>query len=201
MLQLHKVFLLLVFLLIGTSSLMAQRYGTAVGLRLGNSSLSRTFGLSIQQRILERVTLEGILQSDFSRNTNFSLLAERHRPLISKRFNYYYGGGIAFGNEESFTKNDETMQIDHTFGNSTLGVDLIAGIEFTVANTVLSLDYKPNINLAGRSEFYRGQVGISARTVLMKSKEQKKKQKQRQKAKNSSQKQPVKPFSDLFKKK
>jgi hypothetical protein len=196
--QLSKVFLLLFFLTISGSAVMAQRYGTAVGVRLGNSNLSRTFGLSIQQRIVDKVTLEAILQSDFSRNTTFSLLAERHRPIVSKRFNYYYGGGIAFGNEESFTKNDETMQIDHTFGNSTVGVDLIAGIEFTVANTVLSLDYKPNINLAGRSVFYRGQVGISVRTVLIKSKEQKKKQRQRQKAKNSSQKQPVKPFSGLF---
>jgi hypothetical protein len=201
MFKLQKVFSLLLFLLISTSTLMAQRYGTAAGVRFGNSNLSRTFGLSIQQRIVDRVTLEAILQSDFSRNTNFSLLVERHRPIISKRFNYYYGGGIAFGKEESFVKNEETMQIDHTYGNSTVGVDLIAGIEFTVANTVLSLDYKPNINLAGRSEFYRGQVGISARTVLVKSKEQKKKQRQRQRAKKSSQKQPVKPFSDLFKKK
>lgn len=199
--HLQKVSLLVLFLLISSSTLMAQRYGTAVGVRLGNSSLSRTFGLSIQQRIVDRVTLEAILQSDFSRNTNLSLLAQRHRPIISKRFNYYYGGGIAFGSEESFIKNEETMQIDHTYGNSTVGVDLIAGIEFTVANTVLSLDYKPNINLAGRSEFYRGQAGISARTVLVKSKEQKKKQRQRQKAKNSSKKEPVKPFSDLFKKK
>ncbi|WP_103925272.1 hypothetical protein [Algoriphagus boritolerans] len=180
---------------------IAQRYGTAMGIRFGNSELSRTVGLSVQQRVLERVTLEAILQSDFSRNTNFSLLAERHRPIISKRFNYYYGGGIGFGKEESFIKNEETMQIDHTYGNSTVGVDLIAGVELTVANAVISLDYKPNINLAGRSEFYRGQVGISARTVLVKSKEQKKKQRQRQKAKRSGKKQTVKPFSDLFKKK
>lgn len=180
---------------------IAQRYGTAMGIRFGNSELSRTIGLSMQQRVLERVTLEAILQSDFSRNTNFSLLAERHRPIISKRFNYYYGGGIALGREESFIKNEETMQIDHTYGNSTVGVDLIGGVELTVANAVISLDYKPNINLAGRSEFYRGQVGISARTVLVKSKEQKKKQRQRQKAKRSGKKQPVKPFSDLFKKK
>lgn len=180
---------------------IAQRYGTAMGIRFGNSELSRTIGLSMQQRVLERVTLEAILQSDFSRNTNFSLLAERHRPIISKRFNYYYGGGIAFGKEESFIKNEEIMQIDHTYGNSTVGVDLIAGVELTVANAVISLDYKPNINLAGRLEFYRGQVGISARTVLVKSKEQKKKQRQRQKAKRSGKKQPVKPFSDLFKKK
>lgn len=201
MLKVQNVIIILFFLLISNSGLMAQRYGTAVGARLGNSSLSRTFGLSIQQRIVDKVTLEGILQSDFGRNTNLSLLAERHRPIISKRFNYYYGGGIAFGNEESFIKNEETMQIDHTFGNKTLGVDLIAGIEFTIANTVLSLDYKPNINLAGRSEFYRGQAGISVRTVLVKSKDQKKKQKQRQKAKNSSQKEPLRPFSDIFKKK
>ncbi len=201
MFKIQKVSLLLLFLLIFTSTLMAQRYGTAVGVRLGNSNLNRTFGLSIQQRIVDRVTLEAIIQSDFSRNTNFSFLAERHRPIISKRFNYYYGGGIAFGNEESFVKNDETMQIDHTYGNSTVGVDLIGGIELTVANAVISLDYKPNINLAGRSEFYRGQVGISARTVLVKSKEQKRKQRQRQKAKRSRSKEPVRPFSDLFKKK
>lgn len=201
MLQFQKVFLLIVFSIISISPALAQRYGTAAGLRFGNSEINRTIGLSLQQRVLERITLEAILQSDFSRNTNFSLLAERHRPIISKRFNYYYGGGIAFGNEESFVKNETTQQIDHTYGNGTIGVDLIGGIEFTVANTVLSLDYKPNINLAGRSEFYRGQVGISARTVLVKSKEQKKKQRQRQKAKKSSQKQPVKPFSDLFKKK
>lgn len=184
-----------------SNAAFAQRYGTAVGIRFGNSEINRTIGLSLQQRIIERVTLEAILQSDFSRNTTVSLLAERHRPIISKRFNYYYGAGVAFGNEESFVKNDETKQIDHTFGNSTVGVDLIAGVELTIANAVISLDYKPNINLAGRSEFYRGQVGISARTVLVKSKEQKRKQRQRQKSKRSTQKEPIRPFSDLFRKK
>lgn len=201
MIQSYKVLsALILFFALAASPLLAQRYGTAAGVRLGNSQLSRTVGLSVQQRIVERVTVEGILQSDFSRNTTLSVLAKKHSPIISKRFNYYYGGGIAFGREESFIKNDETMQVDHTFGNATVGVDLIGGIELTVANAVLSLDYKPNINLAGRSEFYRGQIGISARTVLVKSKEQKKKQKQRQKAKKAAQNQPRKPFSELFKK-
>jgi hypothetical protein len=197
----QKILLLILVGFITISPALAQRYGTAAGIRFGNSEFNRTIGLSLQQRVFERVTLEAILQSDFSRNTNFSLLAERHRPIISKRFNYYYGGGISLGIEESFVKNEDTRQIDHTFGNSTLGMDLIGGIEFTVANTVLSLDYKPNINLSGRSEFYRGQVGISARTVLVKSKEQKKKQRQRLRAKKASKKQPVKPFSDVFRKK
>lgn len=171
-----------------------------MGLRFGNSELNRTVGLTLQQRLIDRVTLEGILQSDFNRNTTLSILAEKHSPIISKRFNYYYGAGVAFGNEESFVKDPGSKEIIHTYGNSTFGVDLIAGIELTVANAVISLDYKPNVNLSGREEFYRGQVGISARSVLVKSKEQKRKQKQRQKAKKSSKNQQGKSFSELFKK-
>ncbi|MDR7128224.1 hypothetical protein J2X69_000552 [Algoriphagus sp. 4150] len=166
----------------------AQRYGTAVGLRFGNNNLYRTVGMTAQQRITKRLTLEGILQSDFKLNTTFSVLLEKHHPIISKRFNYYYGVGPSFGVEESFVKDPEQKQILHTYGNSTTGLDLIGGLELTLLNTVVSLDYKPNINLAGREEFYRGQVGISARMVLVKSKEQKKRQRKRQKAKRKSQK-------------
>ena len=196
----NKAVFFLAFLLAFQLSgkVFSQRYGTALGLRFGNSDLNRTVGLTLQQRLVDRVTLEGILQSDFSRNTTFSLIAEKHSPIISKRFNFYYGAGIAFGSEESFVKNQATKEIIHTYGNSTLGVDLVGGVELTVAGAVISLDYKPNINLAGRSEFYRGQVGISARTVLVKSKEQKRRQKQRQKAKAQSKGEKSKPFSEWF---
>jgi len=193
--------LLLIFLNLPFLSL-AQRYGTAVGLRLGNNDYGRTLGISAQQRIVDHVTLEGILQSDFNLNSSLSFLLEKHNPIISKRFNYYYGAGVSFGRESSTYKDQLTKEIKQTYGNSTLGVDLIGGVELTVANTVLSLDYKPNVNLSGRNEFYRGQVGISARVVLVKSKEQKKKQRQRQreKAKNSNQSIDQK-FDSLFKKK
>jgi hypothetical protein len=196
----QKILLLISISLIAALPSLAQRYGTAFGVRLGNAEVSRTLGLTVQQRILDRVTLEGILQSDFSKNTTVSLLLQKHHPIISKRFNYYYGAGIGFGKEESFVKNQETNQIIHTYGNSTVGVDFIAGVELTLANAVISMDYKPNVNLSGREEFYRGQVGISARTVLVKSKEQKRKQKQRQKARNNSSKSEKKPFSGIFQK-
>ncbi|PZX54111.1 hypothetical protein [Algoriphagus chordae] len=180
----------------------AQRYGTAVGLRFGNNNLYRTVGLTAQQRITKRISIEGILQSDFKLNTTFSALMEKHHPIISKRFNYYYGFGGSFGVEESFIKDEETKQILHTYGNTTVGVDLIGGLELTLLNAVISLDYKPNINLVGREEFYRGQVGISARMVVVKSKEQKKKQRQRKKAKNKSQKVPLnEQINSIFQKK
>ncbi|MEP1088244.1 hypothetical protein [Algoriphagus sp.] len=180
----------------------AQRYGTAVGLRFGNNNHYRTVGLTAQQRIAERLTLEGVLQSDFNLNTTFSLVLEKHRPIISKRFNYYYGAGMSVGVEESFVKDPESKQIIHTYGNNTVGVDLIGGVELTILNTAISLDYKPNINLSGREEFYRGQVGISARVILVKSKEQKKKQRQRQKAKNKAQRVPLnEQINSIFEKK
>jgi hypothetical protein len=168
----------------------AQRYGNAIGIRLGNNNISRQVGITFQQRVMERTSLEAILQTDFARNSSLSLLLEKHRPIISKRFNYYLGAGVSFGNEESFKKNEIDKEIIQTYGNSTIGIEGIGGLEFTIAKTVLSVDYKPNFNLSGREEFYRGQVGFSARTVLTKSKEQKKKQRQRQKAKKQSEKEP-----------
>jgi hypothetical protein len=179
----RKSLLLLIFLSLPFLA-SAQRYGAAVGIRLGNNDYGRTLGISAQQRILDKISLEGILQSDFNLNTTLSLLLEKHNPIISKRFNYYYGAGVSFGREASTFKDEVNKELVQTYGNSTVGVDLIGGLELTVANTVISLDYKPNVNISGRNEFYRGQVGISARIVLVKSKEQKKKQRQRQREKN-----------------
>lgn len=183
-------FLLLFAFFSITQLAKAQRYGNAIGIRLGNNNISRQVGITFQQRVMERTSLEAILQTDFARNSSLSLLLEKHRPIISKRFNYYLGAGVSFGNEESFKKNEIDKEIIQTYGNSTIGIEGIGGLEFTIAKTVLSVDYKPNFNLSGREEFYRGQVGFSARTVLTKSKEQKKKQRQRQKAKKQSKKEP-----------
>jgi len=185
----YGFFLLFTFFSI-TQLSYAQRYGNAIGIRLGNNNTSRQLGITFQQRVMKHTSLEAILQTDFSRNSSLSLLLEKHRPIISKRFNYYLGAGVSFGNEESFKKNEIDKEIIQTYGNKTIGVDAIAGVEFTIAKTVLSVDYKPNFNMTGREEFYRGQIGFSARTVLTKSKEQKKRKRQRQKTKNQTEKEP-----------
>ncbi len=177
------LFLLTLILSFFYSNVQAQRYGTSAGLRLGSNDVSRTVGISVQQRILKHVTIEGIVQSDFNTNSTFHALLEKHHSIISKRFNYYYGAGISFGMEESFVKNADTKEIVRTYGNATTGIDLIGGIEMTIANATISLDYKPNFNMAGREEFFRGQVGISARMVIVKSKEQNKKKRQKARAK------------------
>ncbi|PSL07518.1 hypothetical protein [Cecembia rubra] len=192
-----KRFMFLTYFLMGLSYFsFGQRYATSLGLRMGSNDYSRTIGFTGKQRIMSHLTLEGILQTDFDRNTTGHLLMARHRPIISKRLNYYYGGGLSAGWEESYVKDKETKEIIHTYGNSTMGLDIIGGLELTVANTVFSLDYKPNVNFAGREEFFRGQVGISARTVLVKSKEQDKKWRKKRRAKRKKNNET---FGDKFK--
>ena len=183
-----KHFLLLFLTLsICQSVVFAQSYGTSLGLRFGNQQDFRTVGLSAKHRIEKGWTLEGIVQSDFNYNTTFHALIERHERLISKRFNYYYGTGISLGQEAGTLKDPSTKEIISTYGNKTLGLDLIFGIELTLLKANISIDYKPNINLIGRNPWYAGQVGISARSVLVKGSTQNKnrRQKSRQKKRDN----------------
>lgn len=165
----------------------AQSYGTSLGLRFGNQQDFRTVGLSAKHRIQKGWTVEGIAQSDFNYNTTFHALIERHERLISKRFNYYYGTGISVGQEASSIKDPATKEIISTYGNKTLGLDLIFGVELTLLKANISIDYKPNINLIGRNPWYVGQVGISARSVLVKGSTQNKnrRKKSREKRRNN----------------
>ena len=98
---------------------------------------------------------------------------------ISDRVGFYMGGGLSFGSEESVRNNRDAREIITTYGNATVGVDLIFGLEFTLLKHNFSVDYKPNFNLAGREPWYRGQVGFSARGVLVKGSTQNKRKRQR----------------------
>ena len=171
------------FLTIVNLQAWPQSYGTSLGLRFGNQSNYRTVGLTGQHRLQKELTLEGILQSDFNNNTTLHGLVKKHHRLLTKRFNYYYGTGFSIGREESLVKNTETREILHTYGNSTLGMDLMVGVEMTLLKANLSIDFKPNINLVGRTPWYTGQVGISFRTVLVKGSTQNKNKRQKARAK------------------
>lgn len=166
-----------------SSCLFGQSYGSAIGLRLGNNADYRTMGLTGQYRLARFVTLEGIVQTDFRRNTTFHLLVERHRRILTKRLNLYTGVGFSAGWEQSTFIDNSNRQLITSFGNETIGIDLLAGVEITLLKTNISIDYKPNINLVGREPWYIGQVGISARQVLASGREQSKRQRQRSKAK------------------
>lgn len=178
-----KLLFVVVILSLHSFQVLGQSYGTTLGLRFGNNLNHRTIGLTGQHRIMKGLTLEGIIQSDFNNTTTVHALVEKHHRLISKRFNYYYGTGLSVGTEQSIIKVPATREIISTYGNATLGMDLIFGVEITLLKANISIDYKPNINLVGRNPWYSGQVGISARTVLVKGSTQNKKKRQKIRAK------------------
>ena len=169
-----------------TTLLQAQKYGTTLGIRLANDE-PRTVGLSLEQRWLKRVTMEGILQSDFSAGTSGHLLLKRHYPVFTKRLTVFTGMGASAGIETDTYRQEATRQLITTYGNRTLGADVMIGAELTLLGASVSLDYKPNFNISGREDWFQDQVAFSVRAVLIKDKQRKKNQHKRAKAKKKRQ--------------
>ena len=152
------------------------------------------WGLTVQQRLADKVTFEGILQNSFQREeVILTGLIERHYPILVKNLNVYAGAGLHKGWNSTTVAEDEPAIVDP------FGINLIGGAEFTIGRFNLSYDFKPVINITGGEENLYFQSGFSVRYVLLKnkvykdlSKDKKKKQKQKAKAKKKKQKQKAK---------
>ena len=88
-----KKLILASFLLLITSSLFCQSYRTALGVRFGTN-----IGLTVQQRLFNQTTIEGILERSLYRDqTVGTVLLEQHKKIIGKNVNLYFGGGLHTG--------------------------------------------------------------------------------------------------------
>ena len=165
-----NILFFIIALLLSFPNLNAQTYTTAGGIRIGNS-----IGLTVNQRILRKTSLEGILQNDFNKNTYFHILARQHTPLITRRANVYYGGGLHFGVQDGST--------------GVAGLDGVLGIEMTLLRLNISGDLKPQLTSGpGRNLTLNG--AVSVRYVLVRDnvferweKQRKKKRRQRERQK------------------
>ena len=130
----------------------AQKYRTAAGLR----SDGTTYGLTIQQLILPKTTLEG-LGMVAPRERSATLLAERHFGILGPSLNYYFGAGGHIGNHKD----------DGTFW----GFDGLVGAEYKIAFIpfVISLDFKPTIEY-GSADWNRFPTAFSVRYIFVKKK-------------------------------
>ncbi|MEZ4776618.1 MAG: hypothetical protein R3D00_25810 [Bacteroidia bacterium] len=182
----HKFLFFVTLTFLSVTGLFAQTYMTTAGIRLGNS-----YGLTVNQRVMKKVTIEGILQNDFkSKQNNFNsttylhVLARRHNSILSRRANVYYGAGPHFG-----------------FQNGTggiAGVDAILGAEMTVAGLNISADFKPHLT-SGEGNGFGLNTAVSVRYVFVKdnavdkwkrNQQKKKKKRQRQREKDQGEKKP-----------
>lgn len=150
----------------------AQRYFTAAGIRLGTD-----WGLTIEQRVAKRWTVQAILNHDNPNDlTLFTVLGEHHQPLIGKRINLFTGAGFHAGSFDSRKR--------ETFPEGPKGITLIGGLEATFGRLNASFDLKPAINLVDTEQALYWQTGLSVRYVIAKNgvwKDMNKSKKQRQK--------------------
>ena len=148
----------------------AQSYDLTGGIRMGTD-----WGVTSQLRFAKKATAEVILQSSLQREeVILTVLAEKHSPLISRRFNFYTGGGIHKGwNTASAEEGSEVTD--------PWGVTLIAGAEFTLLRLNVSWDFKPAFNISGGEKKFYTQSGISLRYVMVKKNQFEKNRKRRQK--------------------
>ncbi|WP_139924861.1 hypothetical protein [Hymenobacter sp. DG01] len=130
----------------------AQKYRTAAGLRLGKNN----YGLTVQQKILDKTTLEGLALVG-TREVSATVLAERHFGILGPSLNYYFGAGGHLGNHKD----------TGGFG----GLDALAGVEYKIAFTsfVLSLDFKPTVEF-NSNNWARFPTAFSVRYILLKEK-------------------------------
>lgn len=146
--------LAVVVLLLAAGPARAQKYRTAAGLRLGKDN----FGLTIQQKIFDHVTVEGLGLAT-AREFSGTLLVERHFGILGPSLNYYLGAGGHVG------KNQDTG----TFG----GLDGLVGAEYKIALThfVISFDLKPTVEFnPGERDWSRFPSAFSVRYIFLKDK-------------------------------
>jgi len=151
-----KYSILFLLLLLTSLSVSAQKYRTTVGARFGRND----FGVALQQKVLEEVTLEGIFAAG-NREADATLLIEKHFPLLGKGFNYYLGAGAHVGSLKDY--------------GAFYGADVILGSELKlpIFPLVLSLDLKPAIH-ASHSDWFTIDGGFTLRYILVKEKVEKK---------------------------
>ena len=139
-------------LLLAIRPAAAQKYNTALGVRLGDNN----YGITLQQRVASRVTIEAIAGLG-QREYSGTVLGQYHFGILGPSLNYYFGAGGHVGH------NKDTGD----FG----GLDGIVGVEYKVAflPVALSFDFKPTFEFKG-ADYGRFPTAFSIRYVLIKRK-------------------------------
>ena len=130
----------------------AQKYNTALGARLGGGN----YGITLQQRVASRITIEGIAGLG-EREYSGTVLGEYHFGILGPSLNYYFGAGGHVGHNKDL--------------GGFSGLDGLVGIEYKVAflPVVLSFDFKPTVEF-NADNYARFPTAFSIRYVFIKRK-------------------------------
>ncbi len=155
-----KLIIFVIVLFVCDNIMLGQSYNTVGGIRLADD-----FGLSVSQRIANKTTLDLIYQpGTFAGREMLSLTARQHYPLITKRLNFYLGGGVAYRNTEFGIGDDPNTKVQSANLAFTLGG------EMTIGRLNFSIDYMPMVALNNYSkrDRFNANSGISLKYVFVK---------------------------------
>ena len=153
-------FLFAIALLSGISSLNAQEYKTALGVRLSSVATVNN-SISFKHFLNEKAAVEALFS--FGDPLALGALYEIHKPLATQGLQYFYGAGgyLAFPKEFNVNKNKDEVHTD-------LGAMGVIGLDYKFPNLPLnlSLDWKPELNIVRNINFEPAAVGLTVRFVF-----------------------------------
>ncbi len=134
------------------TTVRAQGYNTALGLRVGSAA-----GISLVQRVGNHVSVEAFAVNRFLTDAyTLTLVGRRHIPLVLKRVNVFVGAGLHKGwNYE-----------DRTRRGNPFGFDIQAGAEVAFGRINVSYDFVPQINVTGGVFPFRLTSAVGLRYVI-----------------------------------
>jgi len=145
-----RIFFLLVLTVALTAAVSGQDYRTSLGLRAG-----LPYGLTVKHFLGKYNAVEGILASSWGGFVITGLFENEHWTGEYPGLNWFWGVGAHAG----FWDAGRNPNVADTYIGSVIGVDAIAGLEYTFDEIPLnlSLDLLPTFNLIG----YTGWGGIN----------------------------------------
>lgn len=144
--------ILLAFFLLMIRHAEAQVYRRSVGIRMDETS----FGLSVVQRILKPVTVEGI--ADFRKqDLSLALVPRIHGKILGRRLNYFIGAGAQAG----------LVKVSNQKLQPFWGVGGMIGLEykFNLLPIHISYDFRPLVQLDGHPDLLGFQSAFAIRLV------------------------------------
>ena len=156
-----RSFFFLFIMVLFSVSLSAQSYITAAGLRV-----DKGINLTVQQRIMKKYTVEGILHTSLnSDDGGVTLLMERHKKILFRNLNIYTGlGGHYYWEMGDGSENGTTV-------NNIYGLSGIVGAELSLGRINVSVDLKPELHLnseEGGKTFGWNGASVSVRYIIAK---------------------------------
>lgn len=140
------------------STLHAQEYQTALGVRLSSSSAMVNNSISIKHFVNEKMAIEGLLS--FGDPLAIGALFELHKPMAASGLTYFYGAGAYI----AFLKKVNTTTLKTTT-DPNFGAQGVLGLDYKFNNIPLniSIDWKPELNIVSDINFEPAAIGFTAR--------------------------------------